>query len=228
MIRAETCTQAAAVHSRCEVQNVQTLCCTRLDMVWYRQKRVRRRLQYTAGVTLKVLRPCGAKGLAWYKRRNVYAGGCSTQVWYPNAQTFWDKRLDMLETCMQAAAVHRCGIQMPRPSGTKGLTWYDKGDKGRNVCTGGCSTQQVWYTNAQMQNKAEMGEMRTQVAAVHGQKRLPWWLYTEGAEMCTQAAAVHSRCEMQNAQTFWCKRPEGIKGAEMCTQAAPGHGVQKA
>ncbi|KAK7484822.1 hypothetical protein BaRGS_00023865, partial [Batillaria attramentaria] len=58
MIQAETCTQAAAVHSRwLEVPLVQK------RLVRYNEKGVRRRLQYTAGVMCKIPRPSGTKGL---------------------------------------------------------------------------------------------------------------------------------------------------------------------
>ncbi|KAK7480275.1 hypothetical protein BaRGS_00028443 [Batillaria attramentaria] len=87
------------------------------------------------------------------------------------------------ETCSQAAAVHRCEIQMPRASGAKGLSWYDTG---RNVYAGGCSTQQV----------------RCKMSRPSGAKGLRWY---EGAERCTQAAAVH-RCEIQ------MPRASGAKG----------------
>ncbi|KAK7497999.1 hypothetical protein BaRGS_00010870 [Batillaria attramentaria] len=96
------------------MQNAQTLWCKWPEMV-YRQKGVRRRLQYTAGVTEM-----------------------------QNAQTLWCKRPEMVyrqkgvRRRLQYTAGVRC--KMPRPSGADGLRWYDTC---RKVYAGGCSTQQV-------------------------------------------------------------------------------------
>ncbi|KAK7478042.1 hypothetical protein BaRGS_00030718 [Batillaria attramentaria] len=217
---AEMCTQAAAVHGRCEMQNAQIR--PLVQKAWDGTMQAEmcmqaaavhgRRLQYTAGVRCKMPRPSGAKGLKWYDAgRNVYAGGCSTRqaaavhirCEMQNAQTrplvqnAWDGTMQA-EMCTQAAAVHgRCEMQNAQTRPLVQKAW-DGTIAGRNVYAGGCSTRQA----AAVHGRCDMQNAQTRPLV---QKV---WDGTMQAEMCMQAAAVHGRCEMQNAQT----RPSGAKG----------------
>ncbi|KAK7499625.1 hypothetical protein BaRGS_00009277 [Batillaria attramentaria] len=122
------------------------------------------------------------------------------------------------EMCMQAAAVHMWyEMQMPRPPCAKDLKWYDTG---KDVYAGGCSTQLV--------NDAKCPVPLAAAVQADVRCKLPVGKARDGlteAEMCMPVAAVYSRCEMQNAQTLWCKRPEtdGMTQAEMCILVAVVH-----
>ncbi|KAK7484824.1 hypothetical protein BaRGS_00023867 [Batillaria attramentaria] len=160
----------------------------------HQQKRVSRRLQYTAGVPLrwKMPRPSSAKSLRWYhKDRNVYVGGCSTH------QALDGKCLRLYDTGRNVYTCRRLqytGVRckMPRPSGAKGLRWWIQ----IRVC------RRLQYT----------GGVRCKV-----QKDLDCIIQTE---TCMQAAAVH-RCEMQKCPDPLVQKTDGVIGT--CTQAAAIH-----
>ncbi|KAK7467967.1 hypothetical protein BaRGS_00036810 [Batillaria attramentaria] len=149
-------TQAAAVHSKQEMQNAQTL--------WWKrsqQKAISRLLQYTG--EMQMAKTSGAKGLWWDDAgRSVYAGGCSTQQ--------RPKRIMRL----QYTAGVRC--KMPRSSGAHDLRWYDVS---RKVYAGGFSTQvRCKCPDPQAQKNDLCGMIQadtcTQAAAVHS-KGLRWY-----------------------------------------------------